>query len=86
MLDSVGKSIIRQGFETLDKALEARLAAKAGQEVEFKAPTEADFAAGVAKDMAKKWMSIPEVRMLVYIVPVGLAILVLSIILSQCAR
>lgn len=86
MLDSVGKSIIRQGFETLDKALEARLAAKAGQEVEFKAPTEADFAAGVAKDMAKNWMKIPEVRMLVYIVPVGLVILVLSIILSQCAK
>lgn len=86
MLDSVGKSIIRQGFETLDKALEARLAAKAGQEVEFKAPTEADYAAGVAKDMAKDWMKVPEVRMLAYIVPVGLIILVLSLILSQCAK
>jgi uncharacterized protein len=85
MLDSVGKSIIRQGFETLDKALEARLAAKAGQEVEFKPPTEADYAAGVAKDMAKNWMSIPEFRMLLYVIPVGLIILVLSLVLSQCA-
>jgi carbon monoxide dehydrogenase subunit G len=86
MLDSVGKSIIRQGFEVLDKVLETRLANKAGQQVEFQAPTETQFAANVAKDMTKNWMKIPEVRMLMYVIPVGLVILALSAALAQCGR
>ena len=86
MLDSVGKSIIRQGFEVLDKVLEVRLANKAGQEVEFKAPTVTQFGASVAKDMTKGWMKIAEVRMLLYVIPVGIAIALLSLILSQCGR
>jgi len=73
MIDSVSKSMIRQGFESLDKALEARLAAKTtGKTVEFAAPTETDFAKGVAKDMGKDWMKIAEVRMLLYVVPIAL--------------
>src|SRR5512140_454671 len=52
MLDSVGKSIIRQGFEVLDKVLEVRLAnKKGGEQVEFKAPTVTEFGANVSKDM-----------------------------------
>jgi carbon monoxide dehydrogenase subunit G len=54
MIDSVSKSMIRQAFETLDMALEARLAAKTtGQAVDFKPPTETQFAAEVAKGMGK---------------------------------
>jgi uncharacterized protein len=83
MIDSVAKSMIRQGFESMDKALEARLAAKAGQEVEYKAPTEAQFAAGVAKDMAKSWTQIAEVRMLLYVIPVGIILAIVGYILSQ---
>ncbi len=83
MIDSVGKSMIRQGFEALDKALEARLAGKAGQEIEYKPPTEAQFAAGVAKDVAKSWTKIAEVRMLMYIIPVGITIAIIGYILSQ---
>lgn len=88
MLDSVSKSMIRQGFETLDKALEARLAAKAAgkTEVEFKPPTETQFASAVAKDWFGGLMQIAEFRMLLYVIPVGIVVLILSLILSQCTR
>ncbi len=85
MIDSVAKSMIRQGFESMDKALEARMANKAGQEVEYKAPTEAQFAAGVAKDMAKSWWQIAEVRMILYVVPAGIILALIGYILSQVA-
>ncbi len=84
MIDSVAKSMIKTAFETLDKALEARLAAKAGQEVEFKAPTEAQFAAGVAKDMAKGWTQIAEVRMVLYVIPMAILLAIIGFILSKC--
>ncbi len=86
MLDSVAKSMIRSGFETLDKALEARLAAKAAgkAEVDFKPPTETQFAASVAKDWFGGLMKIAEFRMLLYVIPVGIVVLILSLVLSQC--
>ena len=87
MIDSVAKSMIRQGFEVFDKALEARLAAKAGQQVvEFKPPTETQFAAAVAKDVTKSWMQIAEVRMLLYVIPVGIVLALIGLLLSQCTR
>ncbi len=54
LIDTASKSMIRQGLEALNKALEARVAAKSeGKEnVEYDAPSEAQFAAAVAKDMA----------------------------------
>lgn len=87
MIDSVAKSMIRTAFETLDKALEARLAAKAsGSEVvNFKPPTQTEFAATVVKDVTRGWRQIPEVRMLFYVIPVALVVLVLSLILSRCS-
>lgn len=87
MIDSVSKSMIKSAFDTLDKALEARLAAKAAgkTEVEFKAPTEAEFAAGVAKDMTKGWLQIPEVRMVLYVVPVGILLALIGLLLSKCS-
>jgi carbon monoxide dehydrogenase subunit G len=83
MIDSVAKSMIRQGFESMDKALEVRLANKAGQEVEYKPPTEAQFAASVAKDMAKSWTQIAEVRMVMYVVPAAIILALIAYILSQ---
>jgi hypothetical protein len=54
LLDTASKSIIRQGLEALNQALLARIAAKAaGTEVEYVPPTEAKFAAAVARDMAR---------------------------------
>lgn len=84
MLDSVSKSMIRQAFETLDKALEARLAAKSGDApVDFKPPTETEFAASVAKDMAKGVMQTQEARLLMMIVPIVAIVALLAFILSR---
>jgi len=86
MIDSVAKSMIRTGFETLDKALAARLAAKeSGTEVvDFKAPTEAEFAKEVAKDMLKTENMAAETKMLFYIIPVVAAIILLAFVLKSC--
>ena len=85
MIDSVAKSMIKQAFETLDKALEARLAAKKGESIDFKPPTETQFAAGVAKDMAKSWTQIAEVRMLLYVIPVAIVLALIGLLLSKCS-
>ncbi len=86
MIDSVAKSMIRTGFETLDKALAARLAAKeTGSEVvDFKAPTEAQFAKEVAKDMVKMENMSAETKLVFYIVPVVAVIILLAVILKSC--
>jgi carbon monoxide dehydrogenase subunit G len=84
MLDSVSKSMIRQGFEALDKALEARLAAQAGQQVaDYKPPTEAEFAKGVAKDMSKDIMKTTEVKVLLYVVPGAIILGLIAYLLSR---
>jgi hypothetical protein len=69
----------------LDKALEARLAAKAAgsTKVDFTPPTEAEFAAAVTKDMAKGLTSVAEVRMLMYVIPAVIIIFLLAYFLSR---
>ena len=53
MIESVSKSLTRQGLESLNKALQARLAGGAEAEpVEYTPPSEIQFAAAVAKDLA----------------------------------
>jgi uncharacterized protein len=86
MIDSVAKSMIRQAFEVLDKALEARIAALPGEEVQYKAATETEYATAVVKDMTKSWLQIAEVRMLLYVIPVGIALALIGLLLSQCSR
>jgi hypothetical protein len=77
--------MIRQAFDTLDKALEARLAAKGSETpVDFKPPTETQFAAGVAKDMAKGVMQTQEARLMVMIVGVVAVVALVSLLLSRC--
>jgi uncharacterized protein len=84
MIDSVSKSMIRQGFETLDKALEARLLAKStGKAVDFVAPSEAEIATGVAKEMGKNIFKIAEVRMFIYVIGMALALLAFAFLLSN---
>jgi uncharacterized protein len=57
-IETVGKSMVKQGLIALDNALEARTAAKAaGQEVIYEPPTEAEFAAAVVKDVAADYLS-----------------------------
>jgi carbon monoxide dehydrogenase subunit G len=87
MIDSVAKTMIRQAFEVLDKALEARLAAKAsGSEVvDFKPPSETEFAAAVAKDMAGGLTKISEVRLLMYIIPLVAVLVLLAVLFRGCS-
>jgi hypothetical protein len=75
--------MIRQGLDALNKALEARVAAKAeGKEhVEYNAPSEAQFAAAVAKDMAGEVLSSSRliwIAIAVVIVIVAVAVILVS--------
>jgi hypothetical protein len=61
LIDTVGKSMIRQGLESLNQALQARMAVDSGDQeegdVDYKPPSEAEFAAAVAKDVAGQVLS-----------------------------
>jgi uncharacterized protein len=85
MIDSVSKGMIKQAFETLDKTLEERMAAKTeGREAEKIAPpTETEFATAVTKDVAKSIFQIAEVRMLLYVIPVVIVIIAIAYFLSR---
>lgn len=84
MIDSVAKSMIRSAFETLDNALEARLTAKkTGEEVNFTPPTQTEFASSVAKDMVGGFTKVPEIRLILYILPVLAVVILLAILLGQ---
>ena len=84
MLDSVSKSMMRQVFESLDNALVERVAAKAeGRQADYKPPSEVEFAAAVAKDMSKSLLDIAEVRMVLYVVPIGILLALIGYILSR---
>ncbi len=53
MMESVSKSLLKQGLDSLNQALLARQASQTtGEQVEYKPPSESEFAASVAKDMA----------------------------------
>ncbi len=83
LLDTTSKSMIRQGLETLNKALQARVAVKTGdEEVEYKPPSESEFAAAVAKDMAGEALSSSRtiwIAVAVVIVIVIVALILISI-------
>lgn len=58
MMDSVSKSLLKQGLDSLNQALLARVASEGtGEAVEYEVPSETDFAASVAKDMAGEALS-----------------------------
>lgn len=76
LLDTASKSMIHQGLETLNMALQARVAAKSGKgDVDYKPPSETKFMAAVAKDMAGEVFS-SRVIWIVFVVFLILAILV----------
>ena len=53
MMESVSKSLLKQGLDSLNQALLARQTSQTtGEQVEYKPPSESEFAASVAKDMA----------------------------------
>jgi carbon monoxide dehydrogenase subunit G len=58
MMDSVSKSLLKQGLDSLNQALLARVASESsGETIEYEAPSETEFAASVAKDMASEAFS-----------------------------
>ena len=58
MIETVGKSMTRQGLESLNKVLIARTTAGVeGAQVEYEPPSETEFAAAVAKDLATQIFS-----------------------------
>jgi hypothetical protein len=82
LIDTASKSMIRQGLEALNTALEARVTAKSeGQEgeVEYNPPSEAGFAAAVAKDMAAEVLS--SSWLLWIAVAIVIAIVIVAVIL-----
>ncbi len=89
MIDSVAKSMMRTAFETLDRALEARLAAKsvgkATEEVVYEKASEGDYVKAVAKDAVGGFTSSAEGKLILYIVPLLAVIIVASILLSRCS-
>ncbi len=58
MIDSASRSMIRQGLDSLNEALKARLA---GEEAEYTPPSETAFAVSVARDMAGEMITSPQV-------------------------
>jgi len=84
MIDSVSKSMIKTAFETLDKTLEAKMAEiETGEKVEVKSATTEEFAKSVAKDQFKGLMQVAEFRMLLYVIPVALILLIIALILGK---
>jgi len=81
LLDTASKSMIRQGLEALNRALEARVAKAEGQEVECKPPSEAEFAAAVAKDMAGEVLS--SSRVIRIAVAVAIVVVIVAVILTS---
>jgi hypothetical protein len=77
LLDTTSKSMLRQGLGELNKALQARMAAKTeGEEIEYEPPTEGEFAAAVAKDVAGEMFSSSRVIWII------LAVIILIIIVA----
>jgi hypothetical protein len=77
LMDTASKSMIRQGLEALNKALEAK--SEGQEEVEYKPPSETEFAAAVAKDMAGEMLS--SSQMIWIAVAVVIVIIIAAVIL-----
>ena len=83
MLETVSKSMTRQGLETLNMALQARKQGEVeGQEIEFTPPTEGEFAVAVAKDLATEIFS-PENRTVWLTVTVAIIAMAVGFVLGR---
>ncbi len=77
LIDSASKSMIAQGLESLNNALKARmLAEEEGTEVEYVPPTEAEFAAAVARDVAREMLPPPQIVGIVLAVVAAIVLLI----------
>jgi len=86
MLETVSKSMTRQGLETLNQALQARRQGKVeGQEIGFTPPSEAEFAVAVAKDVAAEILS-PENRVIWLTVAVAIIATAVGFVLGRMSK
>lgn len=83
LIETVANSMAKQAFESLNRSLKARLAGETeGEPVEYQAPTEMEFAAGVAKDMVAQLFA-PENRQAWITVIIALVALLLGYSLGK---
>jgi carbon monoxide dehydrogenase subunit G len=81
MMDSVSKSLLKQGLDSLNQALLARQSSQStGEQVDYKPPSESEFAASVAKDMAGEVFSSPRLLWIVGAVVIIIIILVVVLL------
>jgi carbon monoxide dehydrogenase subunit G len=77
LIDTASKSMIRQGLEAFNSALQARMATKSGEGTfDYKPPSESKFIAAVAKDMAGEMLSSKRV------IWIAIAIVVILVIIA----
>lgn len=80
MMDSVSKSLLKQGLDSLNQAVLARQTSQTtGVEVEYTPPSESEFATSVAKDMVGEMFS--SRRVLWIVGAVVIIIIILAVIL-----
>lgn len=84
LIDSAAKSMVRQGLEAIDVALEARMAEKKGEQADFKVPSEGELAPKGSKGRIRDVTKIAEVRMFGYVTIMILVMLGLALVLSKC--
>jgi carbon monoxide dehydrogenase subunit G len=87
MVETVAKSMTRQGLESLNRALQARAApeAEAEEMLAYQAPSEVEFATGVAKDLLAEFMS-PEHETERLILTVALIAFLFGFLLGRSSR
>jgi carbon monoxide dehydrogenase subunit G len=78
MMDSVSKSLVKQGLDSINQALLAHQESlSTGEEVQYQPPSESEFAATVAKDMAGEVLSS---RRMLWIAGVVIVIVILLVV------
>jgi carbon monoxide dehydrogenase subunit G len=87
MVETVARSMTRQGLESLNRALQARMApeAEAEEMLAYQAPSEVEFATGVAKDLFAEFMS-PEHETERLILTVALIAFLFGFLLGRGSR
>jgi hypothetical protein len=82
LIDSASRSLIAQGLESLNSALKTRLLAEEeGIDIEYVPPSEAEFAAAVAKDVAREML--PPAQMAGIALAVAAVVLLLFFLLRR---
>jgi carbon monoxide dehydrogenase subunit G len=86
LIETVANSMTKQALDSLNRSLQARLAGEEeGVEVEYQAPSEMQFAAGVAKDMAAQYFT-PEYKNMWITIGIAIAAMTIGFILGRGSK